>query len=360
MSLRALRRLAWGLVAGACLLRLAHWGASVTGDEAYTLRNYAAGSVAQIRSIYNAPNNHVLLSLLLRGIDQSWPQDLVESMADPRPLQAPSVLASMGAVLLLYSCAALLAGPAAALIASAAFGAAYWHLLYSHMLRGYSLACFFNLLSLWLLLQALLRRRAWALWALPAAVAAGHYTLPSNALYTAALALWAAWVLRARKPSARTLKGKNAKAPPAPPPLSALSGLAVLAAAGGLTYWAYAPMWAELRAGSSASCPGARPGARFFRAFASGRRLPAARRGSLGPSPRRPWPGFGARGTGGAARAARRFSARPSSSSRFSPRRRCGPWCCPCASTRRRSRSGRWRWPWASGPRRPGPRGGFP
>lgn len=252
MTFPALRRLAWVLILGACFLRLSHWGASVTGDEAYTLRNYAAGTVAQIRSIYNAPNNHVLLSLFLRGIDQLWPKDLVESMADHRPLQAPSVLASMGSVVLLYLCAALLAGPAVALIAAALFAGTYWHLLYSHMLRGYSLACFFNLLSLWLLLQAVLRRRRWALWTLPVSLAAGHYTLPSNALHTAALCVWVLWLLRGRKPSARTLKGKNAKFV-LPPAIRLWEGAALLAAAGALTYWAYKPMWEEFRAGSAAA-----------------------------------------------------------------------------------------------------------
>lgn len=254
MTLAGLRRAAPVLLLGGCFLRLSHWGAPLTGDEAYTLRNYAAGTVEQIRSIYNAPNNHVLLSLLLRGIDRAWPQDLVESMADPRPLQAPSLLASMGSLFFFYLSAALLAGPAVALIASAAFAGAYWHLLYSHMLRGYSLACLLSLVSLWLLLQASLRRRRWALWALPAFLAAGHYVLPTNVLYTAALAAWTAWLLRTRKPSARTLKGKNAKAPPrAPAVLTPWQGAAVLAAAGALTYWAYRPMWEELRAGSAAA-----------------------------------------------------------------------------------------------------------
>lgn len=250
--LTLLRRAAAVVLLGACLLRWSHWGAPVTGDEAYTLRNYAGSDVAKIRSTYNAPNNHILLSLLLRGIDRLSGKALVGSMADPRPLQVPSLLAATGAVVLLHACAGLLAGPAAALLASAAFATAYWHLLYGHMLRGYSLACFWNLLALWLLLQWLLRRRRWALAALPPVLAAGHYTLATNVLYSAALVLWGAWSIgRIRAAGASPKKRRKPASGSSPPTLLELAAAVVVA--GILSAWAYAPAWKQLREASLAA-----------------------------------------------------------------------------------------------------------
>jgi hypothetical protein len=173
------------LLAGA--LRFAHLGAPLTSDESYTIRNYAQMPLRIIATKYNAPNNHLLVSVMLHLIDAAAPKKIFLTLADIHLLQFPSIAASVLALVLLYLIAAELTGTLAAALAVVALGVSFWHLIYSHMLRGYSLSVFFNLLNLWLVLR-ILERKIWPLWMLPLALAATHYLIPLNACYTLALA----------------------------------------------------------------------------------------------------------------------------------------------------------------------------
>ncbi len=217
--------------------RFGQWGASLTADESYTL-NYAFQPVSSIRSAYDSTNNQVLFSLLLRFMDQASPKALLFSPAGVRPLQLPSILASIAALPLLFCVASRLFNRPIALLSVAFLGVSAWHLMYSHMLRAYSLSVFFCLLNIWMLQQALLEGRKRALLALPFGLAAANYLMPTNAYYCAALAPWAAFELyRSRRPR------RPGGAADAHFPL--LVGAAFLAGAA-LTVWLYRPILKDI------------------------------------------------------------------------------------------------------------------
>ncbi|MBI4677856.1 MAG: hypothetical protein HY748_09770 [Elusimicrobia bacterium] len=175
------------VVAVAGVLRFAQWGAPLTPDEGYMVSE---------RVRYNT---HPLLALVLRSINAVSPTDLLDTLADIRALQLPSLAASIASLGLLYAVAAELTTPAVAVLAVAALGVSFWSLVYGHMLRGYSLSAFLNLLNLWIVIQVLLRRRARLLWFLPFTLAAAHYAILLNLFHTLALAAWAAVVLWLRR-----------------------------------------------------------------------------------------------------------------------------------------------------------------
>ncbi len=206
-------------------LRFAHLGAPLTTDEGFTIKRYATAKVDAITTTYDAPNNHILLSLTLHAIDAVSPKKLFGTLASPWPLQLPSILGSVASLFLLYAIAAILLNRRAAVLATTALGVSFWALAYSHMLRGYSLSLFLNLLCVWVVLQGIIRRRLLWLLALPFALAAAHYMLPTNAACTAGLILGTLVLMRGRW-SRR----------------AAVSAAAALAAGALLTLWLYRPV----------------------------------------------------------------------------------------------------------------------
>ena len=70
------------------------------------LRHYSARPVSYIRAHYEIPNNHVLQSILHRAIDVYYPRRLIGTLAGVGPLQLPSILASIGTLILLVVVAA--------------------------------------------------------------------------------------------------------------------------------------------------------------------------------------------------------------------------------------------------------------
>jgi tetratricopeptide (TPR) repeat protein len=195
------RVLPWFLLAGLCLLRLAHWGAPMIGDEAFMVRTYANKPIAYAATHYQTTNNHFLLSMVLHGIDAISPRRLLVTLAHPGALQFPSMLASILALLLLYRLVSEIYDKRVALFASLAYGLAYWQLLYSHMLRGYAVSCLLVLVMVWVLRRGVKEQHRW-LWALPPLLAALHYLVPSNVYFTGALAIWALFLLK-KYPAAR-------------------------------------------------------------------------------------------------------------------------------------------------------------
>ena len=83
-------------------LRLSKWGYSLTGDEAYTVRQYASKSISFITSNYPNPNNHILFSVILHKIDEWSPKILFLTLADIKLLQLPSIAASLATLWLFY------------------------------------------------------------------------------------------------------------------------------------------------------------------------------------------------------------------------------------------------------------------
>lgn len=218
-------------------LRFAHWSAPLTDDEAFMLRNYAREPVKTIATHYEAPNNHQLLAILLHGIDRASPKRLIESLRHHGVMRLPSILASIGSLLLLFLIGSAAVSPGVGFLAAVGLGVSYWHLLYSHLLRGYSLGTFFGLLCVWSLVEGLLRRRRRALWVLPPALAAFNYAVASDLYFTAALLVWAIpLILRVKKEDR---------------PTAAVAGWAV---AGGvlLTVALFYPVWDAMRQASGA------------------------------------------------------------------------------------------------------------
>lgn len=234
-------------------LRFAHWGASLTGDEAHMLRYYASKPASVIVSTYDAPNNHILLSLLLRGLDRLSPKTLILTLADHRPLQLPGLLASLACLPLAYAVAASALPASAAATALLLLGLSFWPLSYAHMLRGYGLSAFLVLLAAWAARQG--SRRGLAAFA--AASFLAHYTIPVNAAYTAAVALWAFLLRRSARERAE---------------LCAAYAAALLA-----TWLAYRPVAAQMAAAlrTMQSPAGAGPAARLGEWFSALGHAPA-------------------------------------------------------------------------------------
>ena len=176
--------------------RFAKWDASICGDEAYMLRHYASQPISFIKSHYEVPNNHILLSIILHEIDRHWPKKLISTLADMGPLQLPSILASIGALILQLLVALQFFPPPVALLSLTVLGVSFWHLIFSHMLRAYSMSVFFNLLNIYLVQQLFLRRRYWVIVLLPPSIMATHYLLPANVYFTAALLVFTAFIMR--------------------------------------------------------------------------------------------------------------------------------------------------------------------
>lgn len=229
------------------------------------LRHYSARPVSYIRAHYEVPNNHVLQSILHRAIDVHYPRRLIGTLAGVGPLQLPSILASIGTLILLVVVAARFFNPAVALLSLAILCTSWWHLIYSHMLRAYSLSTFFNLLSLYLLQELLLRRRLWAAALLPFSLSIAHYLLPTNVLFTAALGLWGAALAAMQWKKARAdLDGAKASRRRNGALAEAFSRqklvLTILGAAfavgGGLTLALYAPILGQLSAASATAGAG--------------------------------------------------------------------------------------------------------
>lgn len=153
------------------------------------LRVYSSQSPSFIATHYEAPNNHQLLALMLHAIDKASGGRLIGSMEHHGPLRVPSILASVLSLLLLWRLGSRWLSPELGVLAAAFMGLSYWHLLYSPLLRGYSLAICLGLLCAWAT-DAALRGRQAAYLTLPILVAAFTYTLPSDLYYVAALGIW--------------------------------------------------------------------------------------------------------------------------------------------------------------------------
>lgn len=183
------RRLAILILGALAALRFVHWGAPLTDDEAYMVRTYANQPLLGIATSFEAPNNHILLAMILHLINALSPKELFVTMAHPGPLQSVSILASVGALVLLYKLAESAFSSRTARLATTILGLSYWHLIYSHQMRGYSLSTSLLVLTVWLVHEGMVRARHRLLYFFPVAFAAFNYTVASNLYISTGLAL---------------------------------------------------------------------------------------------------------------------------------------------------------------------------
>src|SRR5579883_715177 len=176
-------------------LRFLKLGASLTLDEGYMLQHYSSQPVDYIRSHYEAPNNHILLAIILHAIDRASPRKLIVTLNGVWAMQLVSILSAVGSLWLTCLLGGLLFNETIGLFAAVAFGVSGYALLYSHMLRGYSLSCLLGLLAAWLIHQTLARRRYFLAPLIPAALLAFHYVIPVNVVFTGGLGLWALYLI---------------------------------------------------------------------------------------------------------------------------------------------------------------------
>ena len=169
-------------VAGA-ILRVYGLADALNHDEAYTVNMLAPKPYLYILTHYPLPNNHPLHTVLVRLSVQL----LGESEWVTR---LPAYLAGVAAIPTLYLLVRSIVGSAtAALVGAAMLTLMPVHISYSSTARGYSLAmllCALALLSAWRALGGGISW--WVAYACASLLAV--YTLPSVALFCAALAVW--------------------------------------------------------------------------------------------------------------------------------------------------------------------------
>jgi hypothetical protein len=153
-------------------LRLAYLNQPIRGDEAYTYLNYASRPLWTAVSTYNAPNNHVLHSVLVLVAYRLLGDD-------PWALRLPAFLAGALLVPATYLVGRRLYGREAGLLAAALVAASSILVEYSTNARGYSLTALALLAMLWLAAGQLGRPSPAGWFALGVVAALGLFTLPT-------------------------------------------------------------------------------------------------------------------------------------------------------------------------------------
>ncbi len=162
--------------AALCFIRL---GDDLWYDEIYTL-SYAEQSFAAIATDYSAPNNHVLFAMLLRPFYTISLQDI--------SLRLPSLACSMVSLVCVFYIGRTSGGVALGSASVVALGLNQMFLGHTMQVRGYSLSmCLAAALGL-LVVQGGARSWGRSLAMVVAAVAL-VYTIPSNAIFAACVAI---------------------------------------------------------------------------------------------------------------------------------------------------------------------------
>ena len=190
---RAIFWLAFVLPAALCAIKLP---LDLWYDEAYTLHQFAAKPLAYIATNYPSPNNHVLFSMLLRPFYLLYLMTGMELS-----LRLPALLISLGTLAGVYALGKRLVGPTAGTLAVLALGLTQMFLVHTMQLRGYGLSmllgvCLAHFASGGESKSPLRRALAITLFG-----AAWLYTLPTNALFLAAMtatALLIDWIQERR------------------------------------------------------------------------------------------------------------------------------------------------------------------
>jgi hypothetical protein len=211
------------ITALAGIVRLHYLHQPMRYDEVTTFASYASKPFYVVLSVYAAPNNHVLHTILVRCSyllfgSQNW------------ALRVPTLVAGMCMVPATYAVTRTLYGQGAAALAAGLVGTSSTMIEYSTFARGYTLICLFSLLLFWLV-TFLARNHNWAGWVLLGLLGAfGFYTIPIM-LYPYATAV--AWLILS------SLVGDTTA-----PPRTIVTGLLVASAvAGFVAFWLYSPIF---------------------------------------------------------------------------------------------------------------------
>ena len=124
----------------ALLLRAINLNSDLWLDEIASVRNFSNASITTILTSYNSTNNHLLNSLLVRGMSsligtQEW------------MLRLPALFFGVLAVPSMFWLARRYFRPYASLIAALALAVAYQHIFFSQNARGYTAYFLFALIS---------------------------------------------------------------------------------------------------------------------------------------------------------------------------------------------------------------------
>lgn len=125
------------VLAGAVLLRLPGLGRSLEHDEVFTVAQFASLPWLQIPYAYEAPNNHIFHSLLVKGAIAVLGSG--QAQASEWIVRLPALLAGIGGIAALYGLARLLGGGWPALWAALWLALHPVHMQFSQQARGYTL-----------------------------------------------------------------------------------------------------------------------------------------------------------------------------------------------------------------------------
>lgn len=175
----------------ACALRVYRADADLWLDEVTPILDYAALSVPQVIGTYYRSNNHLLNTILLKGMialfgEHEW------------SVRLPAILFGVAGVPMLYWCARLVLSRRASLGAALLLAVSYHHIFFSQNARGYSAYLCLALLSTRALIDGLRddRLRSWLLFI--GATVLGFASLLNTAFVLAAqglVALGVAWTV---------------------------------------------------------------------------------------------------------------------------------------------------------------------
>ncbi len=178
------------LAAGAAV-RLQGLGDALNHDEVYTWEAFSSQSFATIVTHYPVPNNHIFHSILVRLASLVFGQS-------EAALRAPAFVAGLLSIPTMWVLARmLLRSSTAGVVAAWMLALAPMHVRYSASARGYSIMVLLSMLALlflWLAMAAQNRSgRFHSLWWVgwSTSVFLIVYTLPSSALFVAAVVTWA-------------------------------------------------------------------------------------------------------------------------------------------------------------------------
>jgi len=185
-ALAPVGRKVWWLLAAmssvALGLRLWRLDTGLWFDEVLTLVGFVRMPASQIVSSFPDQNQHMLFSLLSHASVQAFGEHAWS-------LRLPSVFFGVLSIWALFLLGRRILGVREALLACALMTVSYHHIWFSQNARGYMGLLFFSILSVWIWLEALERRRTGWWVAFGASVALGIWAHLTMVFVAAAIAL---------------------------------------------------------------------------------------------------------------------------------------------------------------------------
>jgi hypothetical protein len=165
-------------------VRVKHLNDGVRYDEAFTFLNYAGIPFGEAVALYNAPNNHLLNTVLVK-----WTAAILGD--EPARWRLPNLLAGLGAMAFVAALARRYFGRIASLAALAVVAISPPFAHYAVLARGYALAAFFAVAALFIIEKRYGDGHYTKLvWLLPLCAALSCYAVPTALIFIAALAAY--------------------------------------------------------------------------------------------------------------------------------------------------------------------------